>query len=303
MWRAADRLLNRCSLRHSSCSRPIRLSTRPFCIDLTGAMECQATPRSACQPRMACEVSSVPLSLTIISGRPRGLHETPPAKPAPGCRDHRNSCKSAAPPPRCCAPRSGAAPRTNRARPRRRALPAPGVALEPLIHGVGHEGGRRRAGTECAPLTVGLGMACELGQDLVPMADTRPAQPVLARAAGSPRRTRGLERPSGAPVAEHAVDMHVQDCRYPPLTTPSGALWGRGGEPGRRAAKRVGARNANEASARRPMTVLDLAGPATSARPGRGARSTGSVPRWQAALPPFAARTRRGAAAVAMSQR
>ena len=38
-----------------------------------------------------------------------------------------------------------------------------GVALEPLIHGAGHEGGRR-AGTESALLAVGLGQACEVAQ-------------------------------------------------------------------------------------------------------------------------------------------
>jgi len=40
-----------------------------------------------------------------------------------------------------------------------------GVKLESLIHGGGHEGGRR-AGTESALLATGLGAACELGQDL-----------------------------------------------------------------------------------------------------------------------------------------
>ncbi len=44
-----------------------------------------------------------------------------------------------------------------------------GVALEPLIHGAGHEGGRR-AGTESALLAVGLGAACGLARDLAPMA-------------------------------------------------------------------------------------------------------------------------------------
>jgi cysteine desulfurase len=39
-----------------------------------------------------------------------------------------------------------------------------GVTLEPLIHGAGHESGRR-AGTESAMLAVGLGKACELGRD------------------------------------------------------------------------------------------------------------------------------------------
>ena len=43
-----------------------------------------------------------------------------------------------------------------------------GISLEPLIHGAGHEGGRR-AGTECALLAVGLGKACELARDLTPM--------------------------------------------------------------------------------------------------------------------------------------
>lgn len=43
-----------------------------------------------------------------------------------------------------------------------------GVELEPLIHGAGHESGRR-AGTESAMLAVGLGTACALAADLAPM--------------------------------------------------------------------------------------------------------------------------------------
>jgi cysteine desulfurase len=43
-----------------------------------------------------------------------------------------------------------------------------GVSIEPLIHGAGHESGRR-AGTESALLAVGLGKACELARDLSPM--------------------------------------------------------------------------------------------------------------------------------------
>lgn len=43
-----------------------------------------------------------------------------------------------------------------------------GVTLEPLIHGAGHERGRR-AGTESALLAVGLGSACALARDLEPM--------------------------------------------------------------------------------------------------------------------------------------
>jgi cysteine desulfurase len=43
-----------------------------------------------------------------------------------------------------------------------------GVELEPLIHGAGHELGRR-AGTESVLLASGLGAACALVQDLAPM--------------------------------------------------------------------------------------------------------------------------------------
>ncbi|RWK64788.1 cysteine desulfurase family protein [Mesorhizobium sp.] len=47
-----------------------------------------------------------------------------------------------------------------------------GLRLEPLIHGAGHEHGRR-AGTESALLAVGLGAACALAGDLEPMARVR----------------------------------------------------------------------------------------------------------------------------------
>jgi cysteine desulfurase len=43
-----------------------------------------------------------------------------------------------------------------------------GVTLEPLIHGAGHESGRR-AGTESAMLAAGLGKACELARDRTSM--------------------------------------------------------------------------------------------------------------------------------------
>ena len=43
-----------------------------------------------------------------------------------------------------------------------------GLELEPLIHGAGHELGRR-AGTESALLAVGLGTACAMAADLAPM--------------------------------------------------------------------------------------------------------------------------------------
>jgi cysteine desulfurase len=43
-----------------------------------------------------------------------------------------------------------------------------GINLEPLLHGAGHESGRR-AGTESALLATGLGKACELARDLASM--------------------------------------------------------------------------------------------------------------------------------------
>jgi cysteine desulfurase len=43
-----------------------------------------------------------------------------------------------------------------------------GLDLEPLIHGAGHERGRR-AGTESALLAIGLGAACMMAADLAPM--------------------------------------------------------------------------------------------------------------------------------------
>jgi cysteine desulfurase len=47
-----------------------------------------------------------------------------------------------------------------------------GVSIEPLVHGAGHESGRR-AGTESALLAVGLGKACELTRNLSPMDGVR----------------------------------------------------------------------------------------------------------------------------------
>jgi cysteine desulfurase len=47
-----------------------------------------------------------------------------------------------------------------------------GVKLEPLIHGAGHESGRR-AGTENVPYLVGLGTACELARQSLPEATER----------------------------------------------------------------------------------------------------------------------------------
>jgi cysteine desulfurase len=48
----------------------------------------------------------------------------------------------------------------------------PGTCLEPLIHGAGHEGGRR-AGTESAVLAAALGTACALADEAMPLRDVR----------------------------------------------------------------------------------------------------------------------------------
>src|SRR5713101_4051539 len=47
-----------------------------------------------------------------------------------------------------------------------------GVKLEPLIHGAGHESGRR-AGTENVPYVVGLGIACQIARQSLPQAGER----------------------------------------------------------------------------------------------------------------------------------
>ncbi len=47
-----------------------------------------------------------------------------------------------------------------------------GVEIEPVIHGAGHEGGRR-AGTENVLLAVGLGAACELARDWIGRPDVQ----------------------------------------------------------------------------------------------------------------------------------
>jgi cysteine desulfurase len=47
-----------------------------------------------------------------------------------------------------------------------------GIEIEPLIHGAGHESGRR-AGTESALLTAALGTACEIAQPWIGMPDVQ----------------------------------------------------------------------------------------------------------------------------------
>jgi cysteine desulfurase len=109
-----------------------------------------------------------------------------------------------------------------------------GTRLEPLIHGAGHEDGRR-AGTESALLAVGLGTACALARDLAPMervrslrdrfwqrlretfgdlvvlnghpVDRLPTRSMSPLSAGSAPRcwpsSTGLPRPQGPPAITH----------------------------------------------------------------------------------------------------
>ena len=58
--------VNRVPLKHSPRKRRPTLSTTPFCIGFPGAIKCHSTWQSCDQPRIADEVSSVPLSLTTI---------------------------------------------------------------------------------------------------------------------------------------------------------------------------------------------------------------------------------------------
>src|SRR5579859_2074017 len=53
-----------------------------------------------------------------------------------------------------------------------------GLQIEPLIHGAGHEGGRR-AGTESAMLAAALGKACEVAQAWIRMPDVRRLRDLL----------------------------------------------------------------------------------------------------------------------------
>ena len=53
--------------------RPLKLSQKPFCIGLPGAMKCQAIWLPAPRRAWRCEVNSVPLSETIMPGLPRRL--------------------------------------------------------------------------------------------------------------------------------------------------------------------------------------------------------------------------------------
>jgi len=57
-----------CSSKHSSHIRPLKLSTKQFCIGLPGAMQRHSMPWSAARRSAAFLVSSVPLFETIIAG-------------------------------------------------------------------------------------------------------------------------------------------------------------------------------------------------------------------------------------------
>jgi hypothetical protein len=69
--RAWARLRNRVSFKNSSRILPLKLSAKPFRIGLPGAMQCRSTLCPAHHSRIASDVSSAPLSETIIPGFPR----------------------------------------------------------------------------------------------------------------------------------------------------------------------------------------------------------------------------------------
>src|SRR5713101_4249726 len=70
------------------------------------------------------------------------------------------------------------------------------VKLEPLIHGAGHESGRR-AGTENVPYIVGLGTACQIARQSLQSMPQLPHQ--LPHPHPSPPPSRGRESPSSLP--------------------------------------------------------------------------------------------------------
>src|SRR5262245_14977751 len=74
-----------------------------------------------------------------------------------------------------------------------------GVALEPLIHGAGHEGGRR-AGTENVPYIVALGRAAALAMERLPEYSER------VRALRDTLHRRILERVPNAALNGHSVE-------------------------------------------------------------------------------------------------
>ena len=73
-----------------------------------------------------------------------------------------------------------------------------GVEIEPLIHGAGHEGGRR-AGTESVLLAAALGTACEIAGAAIGMKDVRRLRDLFWNRLQSAFGGRNCaERPSGA---------------------------------------------------------------------------------------------------------
>ena len=69
--RAFFKVLNQFSFRHSSRKRPLKLSANPFSMGLPGRINAMCTLFSKAQIPIALLVNSLPLSVTIVSGKPR----------------------------------------------------------------------------------------------------------------------------------------------------------------------------------------------------------------------------------------
>ncbi|MBR1087746.1 cysteine desulfurase [Bradyrhizobium manausense] len=104
-----------------------------------------------------------------------------------------------------------------------------GVTIEPLIHGAGHESGRR-AGTESALLAVGLGKACELAHDLSSMDRVRALRD---------RFWRELQSQFANRIALNGHLTH-RSVRYLSATGPEPIEGSRRNRPGSRAARGYG---------------------------------------------------------------
>ena len=93
-----------------------------------------------------------------------------------------------------------------------------GSKLESLLHGAGHEEGRR-AGTENVPYIVGLGKACEIARQSLPGITEKLsgiARAFVAAPFGSLGRTNRVERPSRRALAQHAQRQlsGARGCRF-----------------------------------------------------------------------------------------
>ena len=72
--RPCSSVMNRCSFRHSSLNRPLKLSMYAFSTGFPGVMNASFTPRRHAQASRAFQMNSWPLSMTMIYDIPGGKY-------------------------------------------------------------------------------------------------------------------------------------------------------------------------------------------------------------------------------------